>query len=461
MGKRKVVSIKKRFRPQSSLAFFLLLLIVVYIVVLAWGYFAKEHISIYEVNTTDISDDAPLYGFVMRAEEIVNSEESAYIIYYLSEGSRIGKGDVAYTEDTSGEVSKMLEQIRSKKDNSENISKMREVIASFYSSFHNANYSEVTKLHYDAENVLMDLNQGNLYSDLKKAMASSGKADSFTKVTAKKSGIIAYSMDGYETTKEEDITKKLFDRYGSVARKHMQKEGSVAAGSPVYKLVTSNDWSIVVKLDDSYYQELKYKTSVRVTITKDDISFNAQVKLWDKDGTHFATLSTSRYMERYINDRFLQIEFNLKSASGLKIPNSSVLKKNYYLVPKKYAVNGDDGIGVTRKTADPNNKAGHEFVSLKSSLLVGDNYYVGKNTLSDGDILITKFGDSEQYRVHETGELSGVYYVNQGYCQFRPIEVLYKNKEYSIVSDHTVNGLSAYDHIVVDPTYLNDDDFIE
>ena len=37
MGKRKVVSIKKRFRPQSSLAFFLLLLIVVYIVVLAWG----------------------------------------------------------------------------------------------------------------------------------------------------------------------------------------------------------------------------------------------------------------------------------------------------------------------------------------------------------------------------------------------------------------------------------------
>lgn len=93
--------------------------------------------------------------------------------------------------------------------------------------------------------------------------------------------------------------------------------------------------------------------------------------------------------------------------------------------------------------------------------MVGDNYYVGKNTLSDGDILITKFGDSEQYRVHETGELSGVYYVNQGYCQFRPIEVLYKNKEYSIVSDHTANGLSAYDHIVVDPTYLNDDDFIE
>ncbi len=159
MGKRKVVSIKKDFGT-IQFRLFLLLLIVVYIVVLAWGYFAKEHISIYEVNTTDISDDAPLYGFVMRAEEIVNSEESAYINYYLSEGSRIGKGDVAYTEDTSGEVSKMLEQIRSKKDNSENISKMREVIASFYSSFHNANYSEVTKLHYDARKCTDGLESG-------------------------------------------------------------------------------------------------------------------------------------------------------------------------------------------------------------------------------------------------------------------------------------------------------------
>ena len=72
---------------------------------------------------------------------------------------------------------------------------------------------------------------------------------------------------------------------------------------------------------------------------------------------HFATLSTSRYMERYINDRFLQIEFNLKSASGLKNSKQFRIKKNYYLVPKKYAVNGDDGIGVTRKTSDPNNKS--------------------------------------------------------------------------------------------------------
>ena len=142
-------------------------MIVVYIVVLAWGYFAKEHISIYEVNTTDISDDAPLYGFVMRAEEIVNSEESAYINYYLSEGSRIGKGDVAYTEDTSGEVSKMLEQIRSKKDNSENISKMREVIAALQ-FFSQCQLQRGDKTPLRCRKCTDGLESGNLYSDLKK-----------------------------------------------------------------------------------------------------------------------------------------------------------------------------------------------------------------------------------------------------------------------------------------------------
>ena len=76
MAEKNVIPMKKRFRPNIGLAFFLFLLIVKYIIVLAWGYFAREHISIYEVNTTDISDDAPLYGFVIRSEEIVNSHET-------------------------------------------------------------------------------------------------------------------------------------------------------------------------------------------------------------------------------------------------------------------------------------------------------------------------------------------------------------------------------------------------
>lgn len=460
MAGNNVIPMKKRFRPNLSVAFFLFLLIIVYIIVLAWGYFAKEHVSIYEVNTTDISDDAPLYGFIIRSEEIVNSEEAGYANYYFSEGSRIGKGDVAYTLDPDGEVSHVLEQIQSEKDHSDSIVQMRQVIASFQSSFSMSNYSDAARLRYDAQNVIFDRNNSGLYRDLEKTLASSGQNKNFVKVTAKKSGIIAYTMDGYENTRQEDIKKELFDEYGNVVRRQLQQEGFIEAGTPVYKLITSNDWSLVVKLDDSYYEALKERDTVRVTISKDSISFNAQVTLFDEGGQHFARLSTSRYMERYINDRFLQIEFNLKSASGLKIPNSSILEKEFYVIPGYIVTKGNEGTGVVKQTTGENGKTAHEFVALTNSIQIGEQYYVSPTVLQGGDILMDSSGGGN-YIVSSKEKLPGVYYVNKGYCQFRPIEVQYQNKEYSIISDHTENGLSAYDHIVVDPTSLKDDDFIE
>lgn len=458
MSGKKVVKFKRKFHP--NLAFFLFLLIVVYIIVLAWGFFAKSHISIYEVNTTDISDDAPLYGFVMREEEVVKTEEAGFINYYCSEGNRIGKGDVAYTVDRNGEVSKMLEQIQSKKDHTESIVQMREVLASFQRSFSLSNYNDVTRLKYDAKNVVFDMNNGSLYSDLKKAMSSSGKDKNFTRVTAKKSGIIAYTMDGYENIRKEDISTELFDEYGSIARKQLQSDSSVETGTPIYKLITSNDWSLVVKLDNSYYNELKERSSVRVTVLKDKVSFNAEVELFDRGAEHFAKLSTSRFMEHYINDRFLQIEFNLKSASGLKIPNSSILEKEYYVIPKNLVTRSENGIGVVKQTTDKTGKNTPQFVSLKNALLIENSYYTASSSIHAGDILMDS-SSGDNYIVNNKQKLAGVYYVNKGYCQFRPIEVQYKNKEYTIVSAQTVNGLSAYDHIVVDPTSLNDDDFIE
>ena len=458
MAGKKVVKFKKGFHP--NLAFFLLLLIIVYIVFMAWNFFAKSHVSIYEVNTSNISDDAPLYGFVMREEEVVKSEEAGYINYYCSEGNRIGKGDVAYTVDPNGEVSKYLEQIQSEKDNSESIVRMREIISAFCSSFSMSGYNDVTRLRYEAKNVIFDMNNGSLYSDLKKAMTSTGKDKDFTKVTAPKSGVVAYTMDGYEDIRQEAITAEIFDEYGNVARKQLQSDQIVEAGTPVYKLITSNDWAIVVKLDESYYESLKEQSAVRVTVLKDNISFNAGVEIFDQGEDHFAILTTSRFMEHYINDRFLQIEFNLKSATGLKIPNSSILEKEYYVIPSDVVTKGTEGLGVVKQTVDASGKTTHEFVALKNALFIQDNYYIASSAIQGGDILMNS-SNGDNYIVSNKEKLQGVYYVNEGYCQFRPIEVQYKNKEYTIVSSQTSNGLSAYDHIVVDPTSLSDDDFIE
>ena len=457
MASRKVVPMKKRFRP--NLALFIFLLIIIYIVVLTWGYLTKEHISIYEVNTTQISDDSPLYGFILRSEEVVSTDREGYINYYNAEGNRVGIGDVVDTLDTNGEVSGMLEQLQETKKNTESITAMREVISSFQNNFSLSSYSQIENLRYDINNVYFEKTNGNLYSDVNKALKSAGQDKNFTKYTAPKNGVISYSVDGFESLKKNDITPEILDQYAQSTRQQIKTADMLPSGSPVYKLVTDNTWSLTARLNDDYYERLKESDSVRVTINKDGISFNASVELWDQGDIHFATLTTSRYMERYINDRFLQFEFNLKTAEGLKIPNSSILKKDYYILPADVITKGDEGNGIIKQVRTEEGKVTKQFTGLGNYFFIQDKYYVDSSVVTGGDVLMNH-KSGEDYIVSSKEPLQGVYCVNEGYCEFRPIDILYQNKEYTIVSDMTSGGLSAFDHIVVEPSALSDDDFI-
>lgn len=457
VAQRKVIPYKKRFRPNP--AFLILLIIVAYIIILFVNYFTKRPVSIYEVNATSISDDEPLQGFIMREEVVFYSNEQGYINYYNADGNRVGKGDVVYTVDTTGEVSDLLDNLQKENSTLENITAMREVIAGFQNSFSMASYNRVSSFHYEMENTIFEQSRGNLYSDLNKAMKESGQSDTFVKLKAQKSGVISYGIDGYENTKIEEITPELFDKYGSVVRNQLQSSEKIEMGAPVYKMVTSNDWSLVVKLDESYYERLKTEDSVRVTVVKDDISFNAALELFRKEGVWYAKLSTARYMERYLSDRFLEIEFQLNAATGLKIPNTSILERDYYIIPANATTVSGNDRGVVKQIADENGEATYQFVSIEGSSLKDNNYYVNSSILKAGDILMNA-EDNTSYVVNTKDTLNGVYCVNEGYCNFKPIDILYQNNEYTIVSDVTSGGLTAYDHILVDPTTVDDDDFI-
>ncbi len=459
MAKKNVVPLKKRFQPNMS--WLILLFIIGYLVFLCYGFFHKSHISIYEVNTSDISDDSPLYGFILRDETVYNTDSEGYINYYHAEGSRIGAGEVVYTVDSNGEVSSMLDELRSAEQTSESISAMRNAIAGYHTNFSLSEYSGMEDLHYNVNDVMFEQNNGTLYSDLNKALRSAGKSKDFKKVVTKKSGVVSYSVDGYETIKQADINAELISQYNKATRQQIQTKDIVKSGSPVYKLVNSNEWQLIVPLSEDYYNTLKEMSVVRVTIDKDGISFNSPIELFDQDGIHFVKLSTARFMERYINDRFLRVEFNVKSASGLKIPNSSILEKDYYVLPESVITKGESGNGVLKQLVDDESgTTTKKFVPLGNYFVRDGKYYVSSSVASANDILLNS-EDESNYIVGDKETLKGVYCVNQGYCEFRVIDVLYQNSEYTIVSDKTDMGLATYDHIVVDPTGLSDDDFIE
>lgn len=455
---KKVIPMNRRFQP--SVTWFIFLLVFAYIVFLLIGFFSQKHISIYEVNTSQISDDTPMYGIILRNEKVINTPSEGYINYYNAEGSRVGPGDVIYTLDQNGEVSSALDEIQSTQNNSQSISAMREVISSFYNAFSMSNYTKVSDFSFDVNNVIFESNNDNLYSQLNRSLKESGQNQNVKKIKAQESGVISYSIDGYESITKDSLNKELLNNYGKSTRKRIQNTELAKADSPAYKIVTDNQWTIAVILNDEDYKALDGKTSLRVTIDRDNISFNASLELLDQDGVHFALLTTSRYMERYINDRFLKIEFNLKSASGLKIPNSSILSKDFSVIPSDYLCKTENGVGVLKQITNESGKSVPQITTISNYFVQDKNVYIPTSIISKGDT-IYKSNSSESCIVSDPQPLEGVYCVNEGYCQFRYIEKKYQNNEYTIVAENSSGGLSAYDHIVVDPSSLGDDDFIQ
>lgn len=461
LSDNKIVSYKKPFRPRVGTM--ILLVILVYIAAVAWNYLKKEHVSIYEVNETSIADDSTLTGFIIRNEEVIRSEESGYVNFYHADQSKVGKNEVVYTLDGSGSIGELLEQVGADSTaTAADIANMREVISDFYTNFKTSSYYNIKDFHYNIENTIFEQSRDNLYSDLKKQLSENNFTEDFTRCRSKASGILSYSIDGYEEMTPESVTPELFQKVASVERRQLSSSEKIEKDTPVYKLVSNEDWKIILLLTEELEAKLREMDTVRVTVKRDNVSFNAELSIQNNGGTNFAVLSMSRFMGRYLNDRFLDIELNLNSAEGFKIPNSSILTKELAMIPENLATSGGDDAekGVLRLIYDKEGGSRKEFMSLADCPVSDGYYYVSESVLKPGDTIIDP-SNNEPYIVQETAEEEGVYCVNMGYCQFKKIEKIYENNEYTIISSDTTGGISNFDHIVVNPERINEDDFVQ
>lgn len=441
----------------------ILCIIIVYVAAVAWNYFSKDHVSIYEVNETSIADDSTITGFITREETVVSADEGGYVNFYHADQSKVGKNEVIYTIDSTGAVSELLSQVETgSATTASDIAKLREVIQDYYVNYNPAAFYKVKDFHYSIENSIFEQSRNNLYSDLKKRMSENNIKGDFVRSHAKTSGIISYCIDGYENTKADDVTADFFKKGSEVGRTLIRSSERIEAGTPVYKLVTNEEWNIVIPVSDSLYEKIKDSSTLRITVKKDNISFPVSLSLEEHGGYTFAILTTSRFMERYLSDRFLDIELNLNAASGFKIPNSSILSKELTLVPEHMTEVGGNGEekGVIKVVYDENGGSKEVFTSLKNCSVSDGKYCADPSILKPGDV-IKDPSNGKPYTLQDVIKVEGVYCANTGYCQFRKIEKIYENNEYTIVSSDTKGGISNFDHIIVNPDKINEDDFVD
>ena len=413
-------------------------------------YMKKDHLAIYEVVEKTISDDNTCQGIILREEEVVNTSQAGYVNYYIKDGEKVAKNSVVYSLDQNGNVAETLaESSGSIKLTSKDIASIRSDISNFKNTYTPSSYNEVYDFKYDIENAILDcLNNSNMKSI--ENLTSSGSGTVFDVVKSKKSGIISYYSDGLENLTEEEVSLDTFnmESYNKIM---LRTNDLMEKDSPVYKLVTNEKSKLILNITKEQYDKLLEKTSVKLTFKKDNFTVTAPVTVYQKDDGYFAKLDFNSYMLRYIEDRFVTVELSLNSASGLKIPVSSITEKEFYKVPRSYFTNGGDtsAIGVVKETYTEKGEKTYTFVQTEVYYQDDDFGYVDKSVLSAGDI-ISNVDTQETYTISETDKLEGVYNVNKGYCVFRRIEKVYENQEYCIVKSNTTLGLSEYDHILLD-----------
>ena len=294
-------------------------------------------------------------------------------------------------------------------------------------------------------------------ANLTKITKSKENKNYFQIVKAPKSGILTYTIDNKEDLQEKDISKETFANTEET-KVQLRTTNAVTVGTPVYKMINSENWDIIVPLTDMQYEKLSEMNRVNIIIKKDNLSATANIMTYQNNGEYFAKLSLNRYMVRYINERFLDIEIILGSIKGLKIPSTAVLKKEFLVVPLDYLTEEDSEIGVSKEVYNAEkNETGFEFVSI--TIYKKDEEqgiaYIESDNLTDGDFIRNPL-NQQRHQLGQKGSLEGVYNVNKGYAVFRVIEKIYENKEYAIVEEGTSYGLSVYDHIVVNADTIHE-----
>lgn len=458
----KVTKIRKYHKPLNlNIGMVIFAVIFIYVCICISMYFKDNHIRPYEVREGSLSSENLYTGVILREETVVTADAAGYVNYYAREGERAAVGNLIYTVDETGRLSDYLNSSDTG-DNSlsdADLSQLKSEIVNFSHGFSPQNFSTAYDFKYTIKGTVLKLASASLLeniSDLDGEFRSTVSL-SYTPYT----GIVMYWIDGYETLTAQEVNTGTFKNDG-YEKKQLISNELVAAGDTVYKICEKESWSLVIPVDENKAAELLEEEFVKVRFMKNqDESWGEVAILHNPDGNVYAQLTFTNSMVSFANDRFLEVELLLHEETGLKIPNTSIVEREFFLIPEAFVTrSGDsDSYGVLREAVLEDGTRSTEYVPVTVYSLVDGEYYVDADIIKSADHLFMP-DSTETYTVSKRATLQGVYNMNKGYADFRQIEILYHNEEYSIVKSNTEYGLNVYDLIVQDASSVSVDQFI-
>jgi len=438
--------------------------VVLFLVYLIWQFITvlgRKEISSYQVRAGELAVNRVFRAVLQREEEIVPASQTGYIAYFAREGEHVGVGDLLYAIDETGSLNDLLNRNDGESSlDEQSLAELRSQIVDFAGNFSPQEFQECYDFDYRLNGSLLKLANSNVLSSLAD-ISSAHSADLVRLNYAGEAGYVVYHTDGLESVSDNSI-ENLIDEEAH-PKSQLLGNSLVAEGDPVYKLITSEDWSILIGVDPERAVEMQGEGYVKVKFLKNRQELWGQVTelIPYDENTTYVRLAFNNSLLNFCTDRYLDVELDESNGEGLKIPVSSIVHKEFFLVPKDYLLTeGEENTLIfLRKTFLSDGTASSEEMQLEVYAEDDDYYYVDDTQLRIGDYLIKPESMSE-FAVSQKGELVGVYNINKGYADFRRVVILYQNEEYAIVKSNTAYGLNEYDYIALDAASLSDDELV-
>lgn len=451
--------VKYRKKRQLNIGLWFFGLIFIYLIATMITTFTAPNVSVYEVRQGSILKDSAYTGVALREEALVYSETEGYINYYAEEQSKVRVGTDVYT---ISEQKLKFQELNTEEEfmlSNEEFMSFVLKIQSYNNQFQPEMYSSTYQLKEEMQSTLNKQVNQNKTQQLSE-MISSGNYPTLTMKRAGKDGIIVYSMDGMEELTPDNFTSDKLGK-SNYKKTNFSHNMKVSSGKPIYKLVTSDNWHLIIEVSGDIRMALSDMKTVNVKFKKDNQVLKGNISFLNDANKNILCLSFQDSMVRYITDRFLDVELILEDKSGLKIPKSAKTTKDFYVIPKEYITQGGNNKqdGVMRKQENSKGESITEFLNVTIYYEEDGLVYLDPNAFDKGDILI-KPESGELYPLEAKRSLKGVYCINKGYAVFKQIQILCESDEYYIIEEGNSFGLSNYDHIALDSKSTKENEFV-
>lgn len=431
-----------------------------YVVVCIWIYFTTPQIVAHEVQIGTLTASTRYKGFIVRDETIVTSEYDGYINYFVREGERIGVNNMVCTVDETGTLNDYITEqtMENSLQSTQDYDIIRREIVQFTNTFQENDFDKVYDFKHSVSGTVQRLSNTKLLDQINQISTSMQQNIHFIRATT--TGLVVYNTDGYEYFTEDLLSPDIFDS-SSYDKEQYLGNRLVIHGDPIYKVLTSETWSVYMELDSSTAGMVTDGEYIEVRFLDIQDTSWAQIYVIEQEGQLYGRLDFNNSMIRFASERYLDFELIMEEDMGFKIPRSAIAEREFFLIPKEYIISqgSTSNVGVMKEFYTEGGTQTVDFVNVTIYNESDTDYYIDSIYLSSGDYIV-KPDSLETYPISKRGTLIGVYNINKGYADFNQITILYQNEEYAIVESNTKYGLNVYDYIVLDAVSVEADDFI-